>query len=370
MKNRKIVWALLPIFVFGMVGCAGNDKEITLTAPAAQVVEFGTSVRFAPLSDKATNVSKYQITVKAPNGEEKICTEKSFLPETVGDYVIKYEAFNGESIVATKSTLLTVLTAEAPVITVKQNVENVIWTSGGSYTLPDVMVTDNLDINLPYEVSVKDSDGKALNMSGGKITVQKSGTHTITYTAKDNGGNKGEKTVEIYATAENEIAAFETEKLVSRFSSVADCAISYNTDKKYTYANSSGSLKASFTKAASGTYPRVVLLGDKMPYPNLFETDYDGLRFKVYLTGNVDDLKKQDIYVFFATQEKRKQVKLNACDDFGMNGWFEFSVDKETLKTTFEFGETALTEMYIWTVLKGENERLDLYIDNVEYYKN
>lgn len=370
MKNRKIVWLLTPIFLLGITGCSAKEKRITLTAPAAQVVELGSSVQFAPLSDKATNVSEYKITVTSPSGEEKIYTENAFKPETAGSYVIKYEALNGATMVATKSTLLTVLKAEAPKLTVKQNVENVIWTRGGSYALPDVMVTDNLDIDLPYEVGVKDESGRALPITGGKVTVRESGTHTVTYTATDAAGNTGEKSVEIYATAENEIACFETEKLVSRFSTVANCSISYNTDKAYTYAISNGSLKARFVKADSGAYPRVVLSGDKMPYPNLFETDYDGLRFQAYLTGNVDDIAKQDIYVFFATAEKRKQIKLNACEDFGMNRWFEFSIDKETLKTEFEFGESPLTELYVWTVLNGENEVLDMYIDDMEYYKD
>ena len=370
MRKKLSFLALAGLCLLTAVGCNAQQKNITMNVPAALVVEEGMSVRFSPMTSKAENVSAYTVTVTNPQGVETVQTGKSFTPEDAGSYIIRYDALNGGKIVLSKSTLLTVLPSQSPVITVKQNTDNIIWTCGETYTLPDVAVWDNLDEYLTYTVQVTDPQQKNLTIQNKKVTVLSSGWHVLSYTATDSAGNAGIKTVNIYATAENEIATFETEQLINRFSVEGNCTISYNTDQAYVYGNSKGSLKAHFEKAESNTYPGVLISGDALPYNDLYATDYDGLRFKVYLTGNVNSIATQDIWVSFGNIDGiQARVKLNGVKGFGLNRWLEFSIEKETLKNISDFGENPLAYIKLWTLLAGETETLDVYVDNVEYFK-
>ena len=370
MKNRKIGVVLAALLALAATGCGAKQKDITMNVPAALVVEEGMSVRFAPMTNKAENVSGYKITVTSPSGAETAYTDTEFTTQGAGNYIIRYDALNGEKTVVSKSTLLTVLPAQAPVITVKQNTANMIWSSGKTYALPDVALWDNLDETLSYDVQVTDSQQRNLAVQAGKITVLSKGIHTLSYKSTDTAGHTGEKILYIYATEANEISSFEVEQLMNRFSVEGNCEISYNTDKTYTYASSDGSLKAHFEKAEKNTYPGVLLSGNNMPYKDLYATDYDGIRFKVYLTGNVKDISKQDIWVSFGnTDGVQARVKLNRVENFGMNRWLEFTMTKEELKGISEFGEKPLEYVKLWTILTGEEETLDMYVDNVEYLK-
>jgi len=338
-----------------------------------------------PLSSKVDNVTGYEIKVYAPNGEEVSYEGDSFIPDREGTYTITYTAKNGSAKVAEKSTLVTVLPQEAPKLTIKQNLDNTVWQYGKTYQLPSVLAVDNLTKDPYCEMKVFDSQGKEAKVSGGKITPTTGGFYTIQYTAWDDLGNKGETTARIYCTEETEISAFETPQLMSMFTmtddnkNVVTWELSHNTDKAYTYANSEGSLKAHFDVAAKESWPGVNLMGSSFAHANLFDSEYDGIRFKFYLEGNISP--RQDIWVFVysdgdaaSSNYVEARFNLNNTSEFGLNRWLEFSLFKEELamkmntNTGVSFDGKSIYRIRIWTVLEEEGDYLNMYLDNFEYF--
>ena len=386
-KIALIMSVLLSLGIFA--SCKTQDKTFNLNVPVSHITELGGVVEFAPLSQKAENVIRYDINVTDPFGTDVAFEGKSFIPTQVGNYLITYTAHGENGIVDQKSTLVTVLPALAPDITVKQDVNNIVWQYGKTYRIPSAMVLDNLDTELGYQVEVKDSLGQVAAVKDGKITPVIGGFYTLTYSSYDEAGNKGEKVEKIYCTAEQEISSFETPQLLTMFSASDDGGdknvtweMSYNTDKRYTYGNSEGSLKMHYEETAENSWPGVVLMGDSMAKSNLFESDMDGIRFKMYLTGNVT--AKQDVFLFIYSKadpaaEGFVEARFNLrtyLDGFGLNQWLDVALDKDELATIVQnntgatFDGQSIYRLKIWTLVNGEGKYLDMYLDDFEYFKN
>lgn len=386
--KKKIALFLCAMLLLGTAtGCRAEDKAVVWDIPVSHVTEVGTKVTFVALSDRMQNVTGYDVQVFAPNGEKVAYEGQSFIPMQTGTYTITYTANGEKGMVAQKSTLVTVLPAEAPQMTVKQNIENIVWQYGKTYRIPSVMVTDNVDTNLPYEVTVKDGLGRVAQVKDGKITPSVGGFYTLDYIAYDEAGNKGQKSVSVYCTDENEISRFESPQLLTMFSAVDDNGeknvtweMSYNMDSNYTYGNSKGSLRMHYDETSENSWPGIELKGDSMANANLYQSDVDGIRFKMYLTGNIS--AKQDVWVFVyssadSASENFVEARFNLrtyLDDFGFNKWFEFSLNKEELATMKNantgavFEGEAIYRIKIWTMVEGEGKYMDMYLDDFEYF--
>ncbi|MFV0441921.1 MAG: S-layer homology domain-containing protein [Lachnospirales bacterium] len=159
------------------------DEEITIgdtyTLPSATV------------TDNVDTDLTYKVTI---NGEE-VTDTTSYKPSEVGTYTIVYSAIdsakNEAEVVTITLTVVEeeILDTEKPVITLPSGTSyDEEITIGDTYTLPSATVTDNVDTDLTYKVTI----------NGEEVTDTESykpsevGTYTIVYSAIDSAKNEAE----------------------------------------------------------------------------------------------------------------------------------------------------------------------------------
>lgn len=390
--KKKIIATLTSVLVCALplCACGTQNKTLQMNVPTAQTVELDGEVRFVPQSSKPTNVSGYEITVLAPSGQEVSHDGISFTPNRAGDYVITYDALdkNGE-VFLSKSTLLTVLPAQAPDLTIKQYTDTLIWNYGNQYILPSAQVFDNVDVGLGYQLKVTDENGQLVRTTDGKITPEKGGFYTLTYSATDSAGHTGEEVLRIFATGEGEISSFEVEELMNLFEGSDDNSktedngvfeTSYNTDKAYTYDGSNGSLKFHCEQISGTQYPAIVINGANLAHTKLSETEYDGISFQLYFEGNANLTSGgESVFMLYVRSADGKQVAMNlknALTGFGTDRWIECKLTRSWLEnaimsgTQEKFGTRDIAQIRIMTMIKGDGEYLDTYLDDMKYFKD
>lgn len=391
MRKRILFIIMALVLIVSSTACSGG-KNIVMNIPSSVVIEQGSRFKLAALSSKASNVDRYVITALGPDNTPLEITGNGFTPEDTGSYVITYKALDKEGkIIDEKSTLLTVVKSLPPVITVKENLNNVVWQYGKTFVVPKALVTDNVDSDLTYSVKVEDASGAEVPIVNNRITIggEESGYYKIIFTASDSAGNETTEEVMIYTTGKYEISAFETPSFMSKFQINDDngdrnvtYSLSYNTDKDYTYGNSNGSLKAHFDTTAAQSWPGVVLLGDNMPVNNLFTSDFGGIKFNFMFDGTVSD--NQSIWCFVYSDwdpasanfvEGRILLSEYAEGNYRKGEWLTLTLTKQMLSsfvtyhgdTPVSFNNKPIYRIKIWTMVEGENQAMDLYLDNFEY---
>lgn len=389
MKKKIALCTGLLVCGLSLCGCNAQNKTLQMNVPTAQTIELNGEVRFAPQSTKPTNVSGYEITVIGPDGKEITHDGFGFKPSRAGDYIITYDALDKQGeVFLSKNTLLTVVPAQAPDITIKQFTDTLVWNYGVEYILPSAQVRDNFDTDLDYELTVTDEDGQTVRTLDGKIVPQKGGFYTLTYTATDSVGNIGEEKLRIFATDKGEISSFEVENLMNMFEASDDnskqedngvYSMSYNTDKAYTYGGSEGSLKFHCEQISGAQYPAIVINGSNLAHKNLSETDYDGISFKLYFEGNANlTFGGESVFMLYVRTSDGKQVAMNLKNTvvgFGTDKWIECKLTKTWLEnailsgTQEKFGSREIAQIRIMTMITGDGEYLDTYLDDMFYFK-
>lgn len=391
---KKFITILIAgmLCVFAFCGCSGSaaDKE---KLSETILLEQGESVRLDEIC------SDFRVTDR--NGAEVAVSDGVFTASAAGDYLVEYD-YSGETV----SAAIKVYPQEAPVITLTEEDDNVLWRTGYTYYVPDARVQDNVDEAPSLTVKVLDGENRELNISSRQITVNTmhSAYYSVVYTAKDRAGNESVKTMKIYTTGETEISSFETLSLMSGWyasdnnrNDTSKYALSYNTDAATNQDGSKGNLRLDLTlreaenvEEGSTAWPGFFIEGSDLPASDISDAKYKGISFDVMyqsdrpyqLNASVissDESMPDNIYA----NNSRVIIDPAHGIDIRPGEWVTVELTKEMITanaslsdgTTGEkyFNFADITRFSIWgcDIIEGNTGATDVkvsvFIDNIQY---
>ena len=185
-------------------------EYVGFDVPATAEAAYGTTYTLPEftVTDKDDNVYSVDVEVTCDGAAVAIVAGKIELTE-LKTYVIKY-TITGTDV--TKTLTLTVKDGVKPTVIIGET--KAWYFVGEEITLPEVSVTDNLDSDLAYEMSVYSGEAPVAEKVSGKITLSAQGRYILKATAKDSAGNVGENQVEIIvrsAAKKGEIVDIDSE---------------------------------------------------------------------------------------------------------------------------------------------------------------
>lgn len=392
MKKIIALFGAILLCVIPVVGCGAEKGEIY---EETVVLEQGEEYRLE--QDGVT------CKVTDHNGEEVLLSDGIFKAEKEGDYLVEYD--QGGTV---RNGIVKVYPTQAPVITLTENEDNVLWRTGYTYYLPEARVQDNVDPAPTLEVKVLDEQEKEISTDNGKIFVQTQDSlySTVVFTAKDRVGNESVKKMRIYTTGETEISSFETLSLMSGWyasdnnrNDTSKYSLSYNTDSATNQESSSGNLKLDLLvreqeniDEGSTAWPGIFIEGADMPVSDISDEKYKGISFDIMyvtedgrpyqLNANVISTDKSQPDNMYANIS-RYIMDAQHGTAIEQGKWTTVFLTKDIIRQnasikdpssgegTFNFSE--LTRFYIWgqDIIQGTGGRTDfkvsLYIDNIKY---
>lgn len=390
-KIIALIGAVL-LFVIPVAGCGETKGE-----------EYAETVVLEQGEEYLLEEDGVTCRVSDRNGNEVLLEDGVFKAEDTGDYLVKYNR-GGKEI----NGIVKVYPTQAPVITLTENENNVLWRTGYTYYLPEARVQDNVDPAPVLDVKVYDEQKNEIDASDGKIFIQTKDSlySTVVFTATDRVGNVSVKEMHIYTTGETEVSSFETLSLMSGWyasdnnrNDTSKYSLSYNTDAQTNLEGSSGNLRLDLLvreqeniNEGSTAWPGIFIEGADLPVSDISEEKYKGISFDImYMT---EDGRPYQLNANVISTDKSQPDNIYANisryimdEEHGtaieQGKWTTVFLTKELIaqnasikdpstgEGTFNF--TELTRFYIWgqDIIQGTGGRTDfkvsLFIDNIKY---